>query len=210
DRTRTLRGVLLQTAALLGDDEAARARAADLLDRFLAHPPSVDPSLASPALAVSATLGDLAMHERLVGAFRSAANPQDRQRLQLALTRFRDADALQRTLDLTLSGDVRTQDAPYLLGETVANRDNGARAWRFVADHWADVEARFPANSLARLVGGIRSVRDRALADEITAFLAEHPIPQGDKQVRQHIERMGVTVALAEREAERLAAALSS
>jgi len=210
DRTRTLRGVLLQTAALLGDDGAARERAAELLDRFLAHPPSVDPSLASPALAVCATLGDLATHERLADAFRSAVNPQDRQRLQLSLTRFRDAEALQRTLDLTLSGDVRTQDAPYLLGETLANRDNGERAWRFVAAHWDDIEGRFPANSLARLVGGIRSVRDRRLADEIAAFLAEHPIPQGDKQVRQHVERMGVTVALAEREAGRLTRALVS
>jgi puromycin-sensitive aminopeptidase len=210
DRSRTLRGVLLQAAALLGDDGAARDRAAELLDRFLAHPPSVDPSLASPALAVCATLGDVALHERLVAAFREAANPQDRQRLQLALARFRDPEALQRTLELTLSGDVRTQDAPYLLGETLTNRDSGPLAWAFVGAHWDEIEARFPANSLARLVGGIRSVRERALADEITAFLDAHPIPQGDKQVRQHIERMGVTVALAERESARFTAALTS
>jgi puromycin-sensitive aminopeptidase len=210
DRTRTLRGVLLQAAALLGDDGAARDRSSELLDRFLAHPPSVDPSLASPALAVCATLGDIALHERLVAAFRGAANPQDRQRLQLSLARFRDAEALRRTLDLTLSGDVRTQDAPYLLGETLTNRDNGPMAWAFVAAHWEEIEARFPANSLARLVGGIRSVRDRALAGDIAAFLDAHPIPQGEKQVQQHIERMGVTVTLAERESARFAAALTS
>ncbi len=210
DRSRTLRGVLLQAAALLGDDGAARERAAELLDRFLAHPPSVDPSLASPALSVCATLGDVALHGRLAEAFREAANPQDRQRLQLSLARFRDPEALQRTLELTLSGDVRTQDAPYLLGETLTNRDNGPMAWAFVAAHWDQIEARFPANSLARLVGGVRSVRERALADEIRAFLDAHPIPQGDKQVRQHIERMGVTVALAERESARFTAALTS
>ena len=210
DRTRTLRGVLLQAAALLGDDVAARNRAGDLLDQFLAHPPSVDPSLASPALVVCATLGDVALHERLVTAFHGAANPQDRQRLQLSLSRFRAPEALQRTLDMTLSGDIRSQDAPYLLGETLTNRDNAALAWSFVASHWDEIEQRFPANSLSRLVGGIRSVRDRALADEITAFLDAHPIPQGDKQVRQHIERMGVTVALAERESPRLAASLTS
>jgi hypothetical protein len=79
-----------------------------------------------------------------------------------------------------------------------------------VASHWSEIEQRFPANSLSRLVGGIRTVRDRALADETTAFLDAHPIPQGDKQVRQHIERMGVTVALAERESARFTAALTS
>jgi puromycin-sensitive aminopeptidase len=203
DRTRTLRGQLLSAAALLADDHAARRRAAELLERFLAHPPSVDPSLASPALAVCATLGDVALHERLVDRFRHAENPQDRERVLVSLSRFRDPAALARTLELSLSGDVRTQDAPYLLREAVANRDNGPAAWDFVAENWAEIEKRFPANSLSRLVGGIRSLRDRAVADRVVGFLAEHPIPQGELQVRQHIERMWVTVALAERVAGR-------
>ena len=210
DRTRTLRGVLLQTAALLAGDGAARDRAAELLDRFLAHPPSVDPDLAAPALATSATLGDVALHERLVGHYRAAGNPQDRQRLLFSLARFRDPGAFAETLALSLSDDVRSQDAPYLLGQAIANRDNGATAWEFVAAHWADIEARFPANSLSRLVGGIRATRDRGQAEKVAAFLAEHPIPQGDKQVRQHLERMWVTVALAERESGRLAEALTT
>ncbi|HEX6424205.1 MAG TPA: M1 family metallopeptidase [Acidimicrobiales bacterium] len=209
DRTRTLRGVLLQAAALLGDDGAAQDRAAVLLDRFLDHPPSVDPALASPALAVTATLGGVDLHERLVSQFRAASNPQDRQRLQFALARFRDPRALARTLDLTLSDDVRTQDAPYLLGQAVANPVNGAAAWEFIAAHWPEIEKRFPANSLSRMIGGIRSIRSRALADEVAAYLADHPIPQGERQVRQHVERMWVTVALAEREADRLARALT-
>ncbi|MGH9234895.1 MAG: ERAP1-like C-terminal domain-containing protein, partial [Acidimicrobiales bacterium] len=204
-----LRGVLLQTAALLADDGAARRRARQLLDRFLDHPPSVDPSLAAPALAVSATLGDPALHERLTAGFRTADNPQDRQRLLFSLARFRDPEAFGRTLDLSLTDDVRTQDAPYLLGSAIDNRDNGPDAWRFVAAHWADVQKRFPANSLARLVGGIRGLRDRALAEEVETFLADHPIPQGELQVRQHVERMWVTVALAGRESGRLAAALA-
>ena len=77
-----------------------------------------------------------------------------------------------------------------------------------MSGHWDEIVQRFPANSLSRLVGGIRAVRDRSLADEITAFLGAHPVPQGEQQIRQHIERMGVTVALAEREAVRLPAAL--
>jgi hypothetical protein len=55
------------------------------------------------------------------------------------------------------------------------------------------------------MVGGIRSIRDRALADQVRAFLDEHPVPQGELQVRQHVERMGVTVDLYDREAGRLA-----
>jgi len=52
-------------------------------------------------------------------------------------------------------------------------------------------------------------VSDRELAASITAFLAEHPIKQGTKPVQQHIERMWVTVALADRVGGELAAALA-
>jgi hypothetical protein len=209
DRTRTLRGLLLQAAALLADDEVAVRRAGELLEQFLAHAPSLDPSLASPALAVSATLGDVALHDRLSERFRTTDNPQDRERLRGALSRFRDPVALGRTLALSLSGDVRTQDAPYLLRDTIANRDNGPAAWAFVAENWSEIEKRFPANSLSRLVSGIRSLNDRSVADRVVDFLADHPIPQGELQVRQHIERMWVAVALAERESARLESSLA-
>ncbi|MGH9216400.1 MAG: ERAP1-like C-terminal domain-containing protein, partial [Acidimicrobiales bacterium] len=208
DRTRSLRGLLLQTAALLGDDGAARERSAELLDAYLGDPAGVDPGLAAAALVVSATLGDETLHERLVERFRASDNPQDRERLLLALSRFRDPACLQRTLDTALSGTVRTQDAPYLLRETLTNRDNGAAAFAFITERWSEITDRFPANSIPRLVSGVRAVRDRPLAEQVVAFLADHPIPQA-QQVRQHVERMWVTVALAERESERLAAYLS-
>ena len=200
DRTRSLRGLLLQTAALLGDDGAARDRSAELLDVYLADPGGVDPSLAAAALVVAATLGDEALHDRLVERFRASDNPQDRERLLLALSRFREPACLQRTLDMALSGAVRTQDAPYLLRETLTNRDNAGAAFAFITERWPEITGRFPANSIPRLVSGIRAVRDRALAERAAAFLAEHPVPQGAQQIRQHIERMWVTVALAERE----------
>jgi puromycin-sensitive aminopeptidase len=209
DRTRSLRGLLLQAAALLGDDGAARERSAALLDAYLADPGAVDASLAAAALVVSATLGDEALHERLVERFRASDNPQDRERLLLALSRFREPACLRRTLDLALSGAVRTQDAPYLLRETLTNRENTGAAFAFIAERWSEITARFPANSIPRLVSGIRAVRDRALAERAVAFLADHPVPQGARQVRQHIERMWVTVALAERELGRFAAYLT-
>jgi hypothetical protein len=104
---------------------------------------------------------------------------------------------------------VRTQDAPYLLREALSNRDNGADAFDFITEHWSEITGRFPANSISRLLSGIRAVRGRALAERAEAFVAENPVPQGALQVRQHVERMWVTVALAERESARFAAYLS-
>ncbi|HEY3143034.1 MAG TPA: M1 family metallopeptidase [Acidimicrobiales bacterium] len=208
DRARTLRGLLVGAAATLGADEEALAACRARLDAYLADASSVEASLAAAALSASATTGGTALYDRLVEHYRDATNPQDRERFLYALARFRDPECLQRTLDLSLSGEVRTQDAPFLLRDTIANRDNGEMAWNFVAKHWDEANERFPSNSIARMLSGIRSLRDRSVAHQVVAFLAEHPVPQGDMQVRQHLERMWVSVALTERESPRLAADL--
>jgi puromycin-sensitive aminopeptidase len=209
DRSRSLRGTVLQASALLGNHGPSIDRSAELLERFLAAPGDVDPNLSAAALTVTATLGDAALHDLLVEHLRTTGNPQDRQRIQFSLTRFRDPGCLARTLELTLSADVRTQDAPYLVRDALANRDNATLAWRFASGNWSEMEDRFPANSIPRMLGGIRAIRDRALADEVAAFVARHPVPQGELQVRQHLERMWVTVGLAEREAGPLTDALT-
>ncbi len=117
---------------------------------------------------------------------------------------MRNRDLFQRVLELTVSDQVRTQNAPFLLGACVSNRANAADAWQFVATRWDEINERFPANTMVWLLGGVRTVNDEALAAEITAFLAEHPVPQAEKVVTQHLERMQVSVALRARERPRL------
>jgi puromycin-sensitive aminopeptidase len=102
-------------------------------------------------------------------------------------------------LALATSSDVRTQNAPYLLGTCIANRDNGAAAWAAVRDRWDELNERFPSNSIARMLNGIRGTADPAMAGDIEAFLAAHPVEQAKQTVAQHLERMRVTVALGER-----------
>ena len=45
----------------------------------------------------------------------------------------------------------------------------------------------------------VPALTDRTLARRIAAFLAAHPLAQGELVVRQHLERMWVSVALADR-----------
>ena len=59
------------------------------------------------------------------------------------------------------------------------------------------------------MLEGIRAVTSAELAEGIDDFLATHPVPQGEMQVKQHRERMSVSVALREREAQRLADVLA-
>jgi puromycin-sensitive aminopeptidase len=209
DCDRELRGALIGALVTLGDDPDARARAGDLFSAYRADPDSVEANVAAAVVRATAVQADQVTFDALLDGFRTAATPQEELRYLYALSDVRDPDLMRQVLGLAMSADVRTQNAPFLISACIANRDNGAMAWRMVHERWDEMNERFPSNSIVRMLAGIRSVGDAALAAEIEAFAAEHPVPQAKQTMRQHLERMRVTVDLRAREAEAIAAALT-
>ncbi|MCU1455625.1 MAG: putative aminopeptidase [Acidimicrobiales bacterium] len=207
-RTRALRATLFEALALLGDDQPSIERAAALFDQLGDDPNAVDPDMASAVLRVVAAQADAARWEQIRARARSAGNPQDAVRHLTALGATDDATLVARFCELTLTDEIRTQDAPHLLGRALQNRVNGPIVWRFVTENWDALLDRFPTPSIGSMLGGIRTFNDPGLADEVEAFLDLHPVPQAAKQIAQHRERMRVAVAVRAREADTLASAL--
>jgi puromycin-sensitive aminopeptidase len=201
DRERELRGVLIGALATTAGDAATRARVVELFLTVLTDPSTVEANVAAAVIRAAAATADAENRivDTLIDRYRSATNPQEEQRFLFALAEVRDPDQFARALEFAASPEVRTQNGPYLLASCIMNRDNGARAWALVQERWEELNDRFPSNSIVRMLNGIRSIHDPALAAQVDAFLAEHPVPQGAKQLGQHLERMHVTVALGER-----------
>ncbi len=210
DRDRELRGALLGALAVLADDGAARARVATLFAQYRADASSVEANLAAAAVRATAALAGPEELDALIDGFREGATPQEEQRFLYALADVRDPTQMARVLELVMTDEVRTQNAPFVISACIANPRCGALAWRLVHERWADMNERFPSNSIVRMLHGIRAVSDPTLAADINAFLAEHEVPQAKQTLRQHLERMQVSVALREREADRLSAVLRS
>jgi puromycin-sensitive aminopeptidase len=135
-----------------------------------------------------------------------APTPQEQDRYRYALARFRDPALMQRTVELAVSGEVRTQDAPFLLSVAEANRDFGPIAWRYVRDHWDELVPRFASSNVIHLAGGVRIQTDPEIVADVQAFFAEHDIPQSHLMLLQGLERQRVFAALRERAAGELAA----
>jgi puromycin-sensitive aminopeptidase len=208
DRDRELRGTLLGALGVLGDDADAKDLARQLHARSTAEPAAVDPALAAAAVGIVAATGGPAEFDEFVERSRRAATPQEELRFLSALADFDDAALIDRVLAMALSDAVRTQNAPYLLRRCLTNRDHGPRAWTFVADHWDEINERFPSNSIVRLLEGVRSLSRPGVAETVFAFFETHEVPQGDRTLAQHLERLEVNVALRRREEAALAAHL--
>ena len=203
DLDRELRGVLFEAAGGRGRDELVRARARELFETAVDSRTAVEPNLAAAAVQVAAAAGDETDYERMLELYRSADTPQSELRYVQSLLLFEDPTLFKRTLEL-FAAEVRTQNAPYLLGAAMTHLDHGPMAWAFVRDRWDELTDRFPQNSISRMVGGIRGLHTRALAAEVEAFFSEHEVPQGALTVAQHIEKMWVNVRLREREGARI------
>jgi puromycin-sensitive aminopeptidase len=209
DRVTALRAVLALSAVLQGDDRHQVALARERFDAAADGPVAgVDADLADTAVKIVAAGADDATWEELRRRASVATTAQDRLRHQGALADAADPALVRRFSELVLTDEIRTQDGLFLLRRALANRAATAEVWAFVEAHWTDIEDRFPSASLPRLLEGIRGIGDRALAERVAAFLAAHPVPQGEQVIRQHQERMWVTVALAERIPAGLTAAL--
>jgi puromycin-sensitive aminopeptidase len=209
DRVGQLRATLLESLGILGADAAARDRAAALLADSDRDGRSVDPALVAAAVNILAADGDIDRYEDFVARSKHASTPQEELRYLSTLADFDDADLIRRTLAMTLDGDIRTQNAPYLLRRALTNRNHGPVAWLFVRDNWDAINERFPSNSIVRMLEGVRSLADPVVAGTVFAFFDEHEVPQGARSLAQHLERLRVNLALRESGAEPLADALT-
>jgi puromycin-sensitive aminopeptidase len=198
DRTRELRGTLLNALGTLGRDPQAITDA----ERLYADD-DTDPSVAAAAAAILAATGDGTRFEQFLERYRQAATPQEELRFLSVLADFTDGELVDRVLAMTLD-EIRSQNVALLLRRALTNREQGPRAWRFVAGNWDALNDRLPSNSIVRMCEGIRSLSWPEVADEVFAFFETHEIPQGDKPLAQHLERLGVNVALRARESENL------
>jgi len=199
DRTRELRATLVRLLGVVARDSSI----IDACRQRLAHH---DATLAAAALTVIANF-DADEGPRIRQIWQSATDPQTEQRHLRAL-----ADLPTPHLDVLediLRGDVRTQDAPYVLRRALTNRTAGANVWDFTKEHWESLADRFPSNSLARLLEGITALDTSELVDDTAAFLGSHPVPQGAKQVSQHLERQRINAAFRQRESSRFTGARS-
>ena len=202
DLRAKLRGLLLGMLAVIGNDGAAQAECRRLLDV------GADPELMAAATGAVAAVGTDADYTRFLQAFRDAGTPQEELRYLYALADFPEQSQIRRTIEFAFSGEVKSQNAPFLLHRCIANRRHGVLAWEAVRLRWAEANERFPNNTIVRMIDPVKTLNRPEVAADVQAFFVEHPIPQSAKTLDQVLERQRVNVAMFVREHDRLGAEL--
>ena len=201
DLVRQLRADLVRTIGTLGNDAELQAEARRLYQRSLEEAGAVDPSLLPALIAVLAHAGGEPEYDEFVQRFKTGKTPQEEQRYLYALAGFRRAELLGRTLEKTINGEVRAQDAPFLTRALLVSVYAREAAWEFVKGNWATLERQYPAKSgIRRMCEGITALATPELEADVREFFTSHQITLGGKTLEQYLEQLRVAVVFRERE----------
>ncbi len=204
DRTKALRGLLLRTLGILGKDrgtiEEARSLYSDGID--------VDAEVAEAALMIMAANGTAGDFEELIELSERANDPQMTIKYLRAATSIPDPAATEKMIAMVLDGDIRSQDAFWVLARLIGNRDTGAMAWGMITENWEPILASMPVLNVRRMLDLVQHRSEPEVAASIMRWLESHPLASGDTHVAQKMEQLQVRVALREREGHRIGEAL--
>jgi puromycin-sensitive aminopeptidase len=198
-----LRGMAIRDLGTLGRDGAVVAEA---VARFEAG--NVSGDLADAIVAITMQQGRPGDVATCDARRKDAATPQDEQRYLFAPAYSPHPEVILETFESAF-GEVRTQDAPYLVMSLIRNRLAGPQAWRALTGRWTDAIDRFPATSHVGMVSTVFTfAADPEFAAEVRRFHESNPVPVGQQQLAQILDVMDLHVALARRSRPTLTAAL--
>jgi puromycin-sensitive aminopeptidase len=205
-----LRGDLLRVLGTLGNDPETQERARELFARYRDDESAVDANVVPALVAILAFVGGEAEYEEFFRRFKSARTPQEEQRCLYALAGFRQPELLQRTLQYTINGEVRSQDAPFLMRALLMSVYSRRLAWEFLKANWETMARQYPGSAYRRMYEGVTALVSPEWEQEVQAFFRERNIVLGGKTVEQYLEQLRVAVRFQAREAALLEAYLAN
>ncbi len=153
------------------------------------------PDLRASVYAVVAWNGSTGTFDELKGMYSRAADAAERVRLLQALAMFSTPKEIKRSLDFSVSSDVRLQDSvfiPLMTSGIIPSTKDGIRMelnpagsaylWPWVRGNWQMLERKFTVEThiLDKLLKSLSTVSDRSTFGEIEHFFAGKAKPRPD------------------------------
>jgi len=210
DLIRQLRGDLLGALGRKGNDQATQQQAIERYQEYRKDPSAVDPNIVPALVSILAAIGDETRYEEFSERYRKGSTPQEERRYLFSLAMFRLPELLSRTLVKTINGEIRTQDAPFIVAATMTNVYGRELAWEFVKTNWDKMDRLFPKQGLRRMCGGIVGLATPDLEQDVRNFFISRNISLGGRTLDQYLEQLRIAVAFREREGNRIQVTLAN
>jgi hypothetical protein len=191
---RLVRGEVIRTLGTLGANSEVIAKARQILADYVNDANSANPDVLDAVTEVVAFNGNQKDFETIKSLWKKAGNPELEHRNLFALAAFRDKSVLQKALPLTLSKEVRSQDAPKLLYRFFESNDSKLDAWKFMKEHWPQIKKAYAPHMLSRLAEAPQDLCTQENYLDAKAFFTVNKIPDGTSDIARMLEKLKINV----------------
>jgi aminopeptidase N len=194
-----LRGTLFE---ILGaaHDPTVLAQANELTARTFAvenkKDKTLDATLSDAAVLVSTRNGDAALYDKVLAVSRNSGDPGEKTDALHTLARFRDPALVKRTLDYTVSGEVRNQDSWTVLAALLRDRATRDQTWDYIQKNWNKVHAQLTVSSGADVVRATGSFCTATQRDEVMDFFATHKVEAAERTLAKAVDSINDCIQL--------------
>lgn len=155
---------LLAPAALDQKEVAAR------LKKYLADPTAIDSALAPVVLAAAARRNDPGLFDSFRARLAAPRTPEQKILMLRALSEFSAPALLDRYLAMTLSDEIRAQDAWMPYAWLLSNPATRERSWTFVKANWKALSAKLGPRGSTRVIGAAGGLVSAPWKKDVEAF----------------------------------------
>ncbi|MEQ1896514.1 MAG: M1 family metallopeptidase [Vicinamibacterales bacterium] len=202
DELHSRRATLIGLVGITGGDAAVAAEVKTLAARYFDDRSALPGTLVRTVLNLNAQTGDAVLYDTYLSRMRSVSSePEEYYRYLGALSAFPGQSLMERTLALTLSGEIRSQDVTRPVFGAMGRSDLRPAAWRFITTNWDALTARLDTfQGLPGVVAAVGLFCSAAEAAEVRRFFESHPVPPAARALQRALERVETCVAVQQRQ----------
>ena len=202
--TKDLRIEVLKLLGTYGQDKATITEANDRYHQYMHDHSSVNPDLVPAILNIVAFNGAQPEYDEMETAWKSSKAPEDEKRFLRTLTEFKRSELIAKTLDLVVSGQIRAQDSPGILGSMLEQVESQEQAWAFTKQNWVKILKLFPPTSMRKVAASCSEFYRKKDEQDLKSFFATHKVPFAASAVARSLESVHIKVLYEERYANRV------
>ena len=188
------RPTVLNALALLAPKALAQDQVSARLKKYLADPSSIDSSLSAVVLTAAARRNDPALFEAFRARLAAPKTPEQKSLMLRALAEFSEPSLQDRYMAMTLSDEIRAQDAWMPYAWLLANPATRERAWSFVKANWKALSGKVGPRGGTRVIGAAGGLVSVPWKAEVESFFRapDNEIEMARKTLDQTLESIGL------------------
>ncbi len=202
---RTARARVIKALGFAGSDPDVIAKSRELVLAALNGKATLEPEQRTTLVDLTAKHGDSDLYDRYFQQARASRSPEEFYTWLYGLTAFEKPELVKRTLEYSMSTDIRNQDFEGFLSSTAEPVANHQIAWEFLKANWSRISPKLATYSPGTVIKTAQFFCEPALKTDVESFFTQHSIPGAERSLRQTLELIDNCGALKQQQQTNLA-----